>query len=301
MELCDSSLNRYGLDGIQDPVGFTHPIFSEPRWRCKKVGISLSDYSFDTTHKTELTSFETAASECQQVTLDEIYDSEGPLVQNVINTHENLVQSLIDDGMLMEAGLEVEACFISTGGAAPDDVDLGDDLRKIGGHSVSFAPHLYRYISDTAGTLQYASLTRWDVDTQNGTQYPTATIEYVPPVEQSRCFDPLCEPGATAANQYSHSPIEPGLGTFDFELPLFSSQFPGLVPLSLFYSSHAARVQHEDSYQSLVGNTVLGWHLSYDKTLQLDNRGPGLVTSFPPSAANKIDIITPPDDRLIIN
>lgn len=304
MELCDSSLNRYGLDGIEDPVGFTHPIFSEPRWRCKQVTIGLSDFSFNTTHKTELTSFDSASNECQQITLNGIYDSEGPIVQQVINTHESNVQSILDDGTLIEEGLDIEACFISTGGAAPDDEDLGDDLRKIGGHSVSFAPHLYRYLSgtyDNGGSLEYASLSKWDVDTKNGTQYPSATVEYVPPVEQSRCFDPLCEPGLTAANQYSHSPIEPGLGTFDFEMALFPSQFPGLVPISLFYSSHAARVQHEDSYQSLVGNTVLGWHLSYDKTLQLDNRGPGLVTSSPVSTPKNIYIITPTDDRLIFN
>jgi RHS repeat-associated protein len=288
--LCDSSFSRYDFE--QEDPDLSHPIYQENRWRC--VTRTFDGLDINTSYAPSLVGFSAALSECQSQATSAAFTTNAPnyqIVYGLVLQTQNLVAQ---SGILNDSFEQENACFL-----IDDGPNVDEDIRDIESYSTTLIPTTYVHYSGTIDgqTNQAAHLIPWSGSNSQGDSLPSITVEYVPESEQSLCFDPLCQPSATTAAQLEHSPIEPGLGTVDYAIPIFPSGFPGLVPISLHYSSHGAIRQAEEAYNSGAFYDIRGWHHSYDKRLREGTFGVGLRT--PDASPKQLFIRTPSEDLLI--
>jgi len=287
-QVCDSSFSRYDLE-VDDP-DWSHEIFDEPRWRCA-VSQTVATTLVTERAQTSFGSFGQALSYCQQQAFSGGFYDPGKLY-DLAAKQKDLLE------IVNESGENSRACVLIGNGP-----DATRTLREIGGYSIGVAPRGYVYASGTLhGGEQFDFALLVPLEEAVSGIVSSISLEYVPEIEVSHCFDPLCSPTATSLSQYQHSPIEPELGTVDYSLPIFSSAFPGLVPMSLHYSSHAAISQRDDTYHSSASdrfalNDIKSWHLSYDKKQIHANLGEGTFDFS--NDPKQIFILTPNEDRLV--
>ncbi len=274
INLCGSEYNRpdYGLKVENSDL--SHDIFNEQRWRCAVPTAFGANY-------TGFAHFTIAAALCGSEAKGSFWTSEIKDRLPASEVIDLLAKSLDLAGTLDRDEEEEFACFlgIHPGWARRDSF--------VGIYHYTPTPVGHRLISgvyDTGEEVKEAVFIPWLMK-ERITAVPT--VFYLPEFEASRCFDPVCGAGSTASVQYGKVPIEPGHGTIDISLPILSAEFPGLLPVSLHYSSwmtvkktqsHSLERWNSDREQLEEEEEVgaywhRSWHHSFDRRLVEDFYG----------------------------
>ncbi|WP_179105659.1 RHS repeat domain-containing protein [Vreelandella utahensis] len=240
----------------------SYDMFDERRWRCVAHPSDVFDAPIE--------SFDRAAGKCDAQAKSS-FEPKG----QAYDLNMALVETNV--GMMEAAGTldeHKEKEYVCTTGV--QSAYFNSDNPYTGRFSIAMHPNARVYYSGTieGEEIEEAKLVPWNTESWG------VSLEYIPELQTSQCSDPLCESGATGEAQYRHSPVEPGLGTVDTAVPLFSDEFPGLLPISMHYSSwmtvskglgrsldqlSRAKASKEESAGGSYWQKA--WHHSYDKRL----------------------------------
>lgn len=259
---CDASFNRAGYDlNAKDP-DHSHNMFSEPRWQCVESD-GLND------QKSVFTDFEAAANLC--------LDNHTPFqeLRDFARFPLELVRGA-DSVTIVEENFQENACISVGSGPENETVE-----SYIGHYTISVnQSDLFYYTAMFNGEITSA-------EDQKDIQFipwkmPEGKINYLrytPRLEVSRCFDSVCGDNTTGNAQYIESPIDASNGSVDVTLPVFSAQFPGLLPVAMHYSSwpivektktrniNSTALKHKNKINKHASFWTKSWHHSYDKRL----------------------------------
>lgn len=304
MDLCDDRFSRPDFDFHSPSPDLSHTIFNEPRWRC--VTQTIHETEVDSSIK-PFTGFADAVAQCSAAA-EGASAPEGSSYEQLLGMADANAAAVKALGTLHTDVTEESACVLwsSNNPAIKTDSYIGQFQFSIHG------PATWRLYSGTleGEAIRFATLIPWD---KSGSELKSFTVEYTPEHQTSRCNDPLCTGGPTKAAQYRFGPIEPGHGTVDIEVPLLKAEYPGLIPLSLHYSSwdivKKTRGRSLDAIEpnrEPVEETGAGtywyrsWHHSYDKRLAEDYRGNGVLAPFVSSGdPEQLYIYLPSEDVLV--
>ena len=272
-KFCDSSFSRYDLI-VEDP-DHSHPVFQENRWRCVRLG------SGGKTYLNDFGSFDKATGLCESEA-PSTYTTDSEAYELILLWAEG-TKDLLQH--IKEQGHEHAACIETFAR------DLGSvSTEHIDRHHVGINLLDYFYYSGSIEdqTIENATFIPWSVKSNSA----TLSMEYLPEFETARCNDPLCGDGASQQLQTNATPITTSSGILEYELPLFDDKFPGLLPLSMHYSSTSAFRPLVNLDRNVNSYQFRSWHHSYDKNLSFKtvNSDSGLIV---------ITIITPYENRLV--
>lgn len=305
MDLCDARYNRPDFDVLSPSPDLSHSIFNQSRWRC--VTQTVRGAGAESSIK-PFTGFAEAVAQCAAAT-EAAYAPAGSSYEQLLGMADANAAAIAAIGTLQTDVTEEAACVLwSADGFATTNAD-----SYVGQyHFDILGPATWRlYAGDMEGeTVRFAALIPWGL---SGSDLKSFTVEYTPEHRASRCHDPLCTGGSTEAAQYQYGPIEPGHGTVDLEVPLLAAEFPGLVPLSLHYSSwdvvkktQGRTMDAIEPNRAPVEEAAIGtywyqsWHHSYDKWLVEDYRGDGVVAPMSSSGdPAQLYLYLPGEDVLV--
>ena len=282
--ICDSSVNKHDLD-YPNP-DHSHPIFAESRWRC--VSTDLTDSGADIEYS-GFTSFLTAVDECSARAWG-AYTTESEEYQW---WRDLFFEPAIASEQVIELAEGDMSCVELQDGPGADE-----DKRQIEKFSTAVIPVTRWHYHVISGGVATKAAVLAPLTNREG-RFVSFSVEYDPEIEVSHCTDPLCGPQTTASSQFAYSPIEPGLGTLDYTIPIFPHGLPGLVPISMHYSSHGAVRRRDEAYEDTVVSDIRGWHHSYDKYLREGSYGSGTLSYDEVDTPKQIFIRTPQEDLLI--
>lgn len=306
MPICDSSFSLPEYDFVVEDPDQSHSIFSETRWRCVTAE---NGGDFSVTHS-EYTSFDSALNDCSAKALQADYFEP--------NTDFHALTDAIVDvyaatGTVDEYVYTEQACIQLDDGPTEDEsIEVYDGPKTyVGSFTLDLFPMDQFYYTAAAEDLSGEILEVKEADFGGWLITDRFLwLEYTAPIEISRCFDPLCEAGLTGDAQFIETPIEAAHGTVDVNLPIMSSDFPGLLPLSLHYSSWSLVSKTKDRNLDEIGQKLAenspedsagiywyhSWHHSYEKKLKIDFNSSDSSTV---DEANRLFLYLPSEDTLI--